>query len=93
MRKRHIAVDTLGLLLSADPADLADGGYAGTLLDWARTSLNITPRIVKRTDDVTGFVVLPPPALSPTRQVDGSRLSHVRRKGCEAAVLARCVSK
>lgn len=37
----------------------ADGGYAGKLVDWARTSVNIVLRIVKRTDDVTGFVLLP----------------------------------
>jgi len=37
----------------------ADGGYAGKLVDWARTSLKIVLQIVKRTDDMTGFVVLP----------------------------------
>jgi transposase len=37
----------------------ADGGYAGTLVDWARTSLTIVLQIVKRSDDATGFVVLP----------------------------------
>ena len=37
----------------------ADGGYAGKLLDWARTRLKITLAIVKRSDDVKGFVVLP----------------------------------
>ncbi|HEU0086248.1 MAG TPA: IS5 family transposase [Pseudonocardiaceae bacterium] len=84
-RKRHIAVDTLGLLwcvlvTTASVQDRdgarpllaqltrsfrrirliwADGGYAGKLVDWARTSLHITLRIVKRTDDMTGFVVLP----------------------------------
>lgn len=84
-RKRHIAVDTLGLLLcvvvtaasvqdrdGARPllnrlADAcgrvrlvwADGGYAGKLLDWARDTLRITVQIVKRSDDITGFVVLP----------------------------------
>lgn len=84
-RKRHIAVDTLGLLIcvlvtaanvqdrdGARPllqrlADTtcrvrhvwADGGYAGKLLDWARDTLRITVQIVKRSDDMTGFVVLP----------------------------------
>jgi transposase len=84
-RKRHIAVDTLGLLLwvivtAASVQDRdgarplleqvaasfrrirlvwADGGYAGKLVDWARTSLRITLQIVKRSDDATGFVVLP----------------------------------
>lgn len=84
-RKRHIVVDTLGLLLcvivtAASVQDRdgarplleqlavsfrrirlvwADGGYAGKLVDWARTSLRITLRIVKRSDNTTGFVVLP----------------------------------
>jgi transposase len=84
-RKRHIVVDTLGLLLcvvvtAASVQDRdgarplleqmatacrrvqlvwADGGYAGKLLDWARTHLKITLEIVKRSDDVKGFVVLP----------------------------------
>ena len=84
-RKRHIVVDTLGLLLcvlvtAASVQDRdgarplleqlaaacrrvrlvwADGGYAGTLLDWARTRFTITLEIVKRTDDMKGFVVLP----------------------------------
>jgi transposase len=84
-RKRHIAVDTLGLLIcvlvtAASVQDRdgarplldslaqgchrirlvwADGGYAGKLLDWARDTLRITVQIVKRSDDLTGFVVLP----------------------------------
>ena len=84
-RKRHIAVDTLGLLLcvlvtaaSVQDRDAArplleqlaatyrrirlvwaDGGYAGKLVDWTRTNLKIVLQIVKRTDDMTGFVVLP----------------------------------
>jgi transposase len=84
-RKRHIAVDTLGLLLcvlvtaasvqdrdGARPLlDLlaacchrirliwADGGYAGQLVDWTRHTRNVVLQIVKRPDDVTGFVVLP----------------------------------
>lgn len=84
-RKRHIAVDTLGLLIcvlvtAASVQDRdgarpllsrlaaccgrvrlvwADGGYAGKLLDWARDTLRVTMQIVKRTDDMTGFVVLP----------------------------------
>ncbi|KAF5999252.1 IS5 family transposase [Streptomyces sp. WAC00263] len=37
----------------------ADGGYAGSLVDWAREKLRLTLQIVKRTDDATGFVVLP----------------------------------
>jgi transposase len=84
-RKRHIAVDTLGLLLcvlvtAASVQDRdgarpllhavtaahrrirliwADGGYAGKLVTWAKTGLNIVLQIVKRSDDATGFVVLP----------------------------------
>lgn len=84
-RKRHIAVDTLGLLIcvlvtAASVQDRdgarpllarlaaagqrvrlvwADGGYAGKLLDWARDTLRLTVQIVKRSDDMTGFVVLP----------------------------------
>ncbi|SDD85075.1 IS5 family transposase [Streptomyces prasinopilosus] len=88
-RKRHVIVDTMGLLLvvavtSASVQDRAggrtvlarlatdfrtvslvwaDGGYANfvdsTLLSWARDALGIIVEIVKRTDDVKGFKVLP----------------------------------
>ncbi len=84
-RKRHIAVDTGGLLLAVvvtiagiqdrDAAHRlltvltgrlstirlvwADGGYAGRLVIWARKILNLTVEVVKRTDDVKGFTVLP----------------------------------
>ncbi|ATY09589.1 IS5 family transposase [Amycolatopsis sp. AA4] len=84
-RKRHIATDTLGLLLAVvvtaastqdrDGAHLllaalrarfgaiahvwADGGYSGRLVAWAKQVLSLTVEIVKRTDDTTGFVVLP----------------------------------
>ena len=84
-RKRHIAVDTLGLLLfvlvtgacvqDRDGAKpllehlmalcrrvqlvWADGGYAGKLVTWAKSSLNLVLQIVKRSDDAKGFVVLP----------------------------------
>jgi transposase len=84
-RKRHIAVDTGGLLLAVvvtiagiqdrDAAyrlltqlrgrfstvslGWADGGYAGRLVIWARKVLALTVEVVKRTDDVTGFAVLP----------------------------------
>lgn len=36
-----------------------DGGYAGRLVDWAAEKLQLTVDIVKRTDDTSGFVVLP----------------------------------
>jgi transposase len=84
-RKRHVAVDTLGLLLcvivtagsvqdrDAAPKLLqqlagccqriklvwADGGYAGKLCTWARNQLCLRLQIVKRSDQVKGFVVLP----------------------------------
>lgn len=84
-RKRHIVVDTLGLILAVvvhaadiqdrDGAKLvlgklrgvcprlkkiwADGGYAGKLIDWTRTLGGWVLEIVKRSDQVVGFAVLP----------------------------------
>ena len=84
-RKRHIAVDTMGLLLvvivtAASIQDRdgahrvlaelragfstitlvwADGGYAGRLIAWAQSVLALTVQILKRTDDISGFVVIP----------------------------------
>jgi len=84
-RKRHIAVDTLGLLLmivvhaahiqDRDGAKLvfekmkgrfprlrliwADGGYAGKLVEWVHTLCQWVLEIVRRSDDVSGFQVLP----------------------------------
>jgi transposase len=83
--KRHIAVDTAGLLLtvlitaaSVQDRDAArpllwnlrrafpsvklawaDGGYAGKLVAWAKSSLRLTLEIVKRPDDLHAFKVLP----------------------------------
>jgi transposase len=37
----------------------ADGGYAGKLVDWAREKLQLTLEIVKRSDGMRGFTVLP----------------------------------
>ncbi|MGE7391209.1 transposase [Streptomyces sp. NPDC004126] len=37
----------------------ADGGYTGSLVDWSRGTLALTLEIVKRTDDMTEFLVLP----------------------------------
>ncbi|MFD0509718.1 IS5 family transposase [Streptomyces aureus] len=37
----------------------ADGGYTGGLVDWCRHKLALTLEVVKRTDDMAGFVVLP----------------------------------
>jgi len=37
----------------------ADGGYAGKLVQWTRKNLRRKLEIVKRSDDMKGFVVLP----------------------------------
>lgn len=37
----------------------ADGGYAGRLVIWAHAVLRLTVTIVKRSDNIAGFVVLP----------------------------------
>jgi putative transposase len=84
-RKRHILVDTMGLLLLVvvHPANIqdrdgaklvfeksrnlfprlkliwADGGYAGKLVGWVKSACNWVLQIVKRTDDVNGFKLLP----------------------------------
>nr|WTB28629.1 IS5 family transposase [Streptomyces sp. NBC_00830] len=84
-RKRHVVVDTLGLLLGvmvtsagvgdrtaapgpaatshrrAPPvgAGLADGGYTGSLIEYCLAALALVLAIVKRSDDMRGFVVLP----------------------------------
>lgn len=84
-RKRHVVVDTLGLLLgvmvtAADTGDRAaaqvllgqvtdahhrlelvwaDGGYTGSLVEYCLVTLALVLAIVKRSDDLRGFVVLP----------------------------------
>ena len=84
-RKRHILVDTIGLLLivvvhtaniqDRDGAKLvleqvkgtfsrlqliwADAGYSGKLVDWTKVVCGWVLEIVKRSDDVKGFKVLP----------------------------------
>jgi len=84
-RKRHLVVDTLGLLLAVvvhaadmqdrDGAKLvlaklkglfprlrliwADGSYGGQLIPWVRELGGWLLEIVKRSDDVKGFAVLP----------------------------------
>ena len=84
-RKRHILVDTMGLLLivlvhaaniqDRDGAKLllskamqcfvglrliwADGGYSGKLVDWVYSTCGWVLEIVKRSDDIKGFQVLP----------------------------------
>ncbi|MEU3135267.1 transposase [Streptomyces sp. NPDC007027] len=37
----------------------ADGGCAGRLADWAAEKHRLTVEVVRRSDDMTGFVVLP----------------------------------
>jgi putative transposase len=37
----------------------ADGGYAGQLIDWAKSLGRWTVQIVKRSEDAVGFAVLP----------------------------------
>ncbi|WP_179436241.1 IS5 family transposase [Streptomyces sp. Ag82_O1-15] len=84
-RKRHIVVDTLGLLLhvmvtAASVTDReagqtllarlhernwrvtrvwADGGYTRRLVDFARDVLSVALTVVRRSDDTSGFTVLP----------------------------------
>jgi len=84
-RKRHLVVDTLGLVLAVvvhaanvqdrDGAKLvlqklvgrfprltliwADGGYTGQLIAWTKQLANWTLEIVKRSDDLHTFQVLP----------------------------------
>ena len=84
-RKRHILVDTIGLLLivivhtaniqDRDGAKLvleqvkgtfsrleliwADAGYSGKLVDWVNSVCGWTLDIIRRSDDVKGFQVLP----------------------------------
>jgi transposase len=84
-RKRHVVVDTLGLLLgvmvtAADAGDRAaaqvllarvadahhrlelvwaDGGYTGSLVEHCLATFALVLAIVKRSDDMRGFVVLP----------------------------------
>jgi transposase len=84
-RKRHVVVDTLGLLLgvmvtAADTGDRtaaqallgqvadvhhrlelvwADGGYTGSLVEYCLATFALVLAIVKRSDDMRGFVVLP----------------------------------
>lgn len=84
-RKRHLLVDTMGLVLlvvvhaaniqDRDGARLlltkaqglfprlqrlwADGGYAGTLIGWVQKTCGWALEIIKRSDVVKGFKVLP----------------------------------
>jgi putative transposase len=73
-RKRHVLVDTLGLLLHAivHPADIQDRdggilllatGYQGRQFHDALNKIlpHLRTQIVKRSDQAKGFVVLPKP--------------------------------
>ena len=37
----------------------ADGGYRGSLIEWAESNFDAVLEIVKRNDDVRGFNLLP----------------------------------
>lgn len=37
----------------------ADGGYAGKLIEWVKLNCGWVLEIVKRSDDMKGFVILP----------------------------------
>ena len=55
-------LDVLGKTWKCIRLIWADGGYAGALVDWVwnlRTRDRVRVEIVKRSDDVKGFVVLP----------------------------------
>ena len=84
-RKRHLLVDTLGLIwgLIVHGADVqdrdgarlvvksasknlpklqivwADGAYAGQLIEWVKQTCGWLLEIIKRSDDASGFEVLP----------------------------------
>ncbi|MGW2788160.1 IS5 family transposase [Streptomyces populi] len=101
-RKRHVVVDTLGLLLgvmvtAADIGDRAaahvllaqvaaahhwpalvwaDGGYTGSLVEYCLAALALVLAIVKRSDDIRGFVVLP------KRWIMERFFAHLMRSRC-----------
>lgn len=59
---RQAACDMLPALADRFPTISkvwADGGYTGTLISWALAVLHLVVTVIKRTDDVSGFVVLP----------------------------------
>ncbi len=55
----RLALERLGKGLGRLRLIWADGGYAGQLVEWVQTVYHWTLEIVKRSDDMTGFVVLP----------------------------------
>jgi transposase len=59
---REAAVEMLPALRTRFPTITklwADGGYTGVLITWALAVLHLVVTVVKRSDDVKGFVVLP----------------------------------
>ncbi|MCM2579610.1 IS5 family transposase [Streptomyces meridianus] len=59
---RQAAADMLPVLRDRFPTIArlwADGGYTGTLITWALAALHLVVTVIKRSDDVAGFVVLP----------------------------------
>lgn len=59
---RQAAADMLPALRRRFPTITklwADGGYTGVLITWALTVLHLVVTVIKRSDDVSGFVVLP----------------------------------
>lgn len=107
-RKRHVVVDTLGLLLAvmvaaADVGDRAaaqalltqvtaahhllalvwaDGGYTGGLVEYCLAALALVLAIVKHSDDMHGFVVLP------KRWIVERFLAHLMRSPSRARLRA-----
>ena len=55
----RLVLDRLGQRFGRLRLIWADGGYAGQLVEWVKTVYHRTLEIVKRSDDLTGFVVLP----------------------------------
>ncbi|MGW5112964.1 hypothetical protein [Nocardia sp. NPDC004123] len=49
LRQLRELFDTISLIW-------ADSAYIGALVDWAKSVLALTIQIVKRSDDITGFV-------------------------------------
>jgi transposase len=59
---RQAATDMLPALRERFPTITrlwADGGYTGTLITWALAVLHLAVTVIKRSDDTSGFVVLP----------------------------------
>jgi putative transposase len=54
----RLLLDNLKLLFPRLQKIWADGGYAGTLIDWVKQTCNWVLEIVKRSDTAKGFVVL-----------------------------------